>query len=402
MSIIRDITIQAQKHLETDEILLFVGARQTGKTTILKQMEKYLSEKNQKTYSLNLEDPEYLELLNASPKNIFKIFTIDLNKKNFIFLDEIQYLKNPSNFLKYLYDEYKGQIKICASGSSAFYIDQKFRDSLAGRKRLFNVPTLSFKEFLRFKQENNLAEQNFKTLSLSDKEKIVFYYQEFMIFGGYPRVVLSPLEEKIEVLKDLAYSYVKKDVFESGIRQEEVFYKLFKILASQIGSLVNASELANTLNVSKSSIDHYLFVMQKSFHIKLIKPFFKNARKELTKMPKIYFCDLGLRNFFADNFKPFVMRDDKGSLLENAVFRQLSEKYNDNEIRFWRTTQKNEVDFILKDKEALEVKIDPKQFKTKHYKAFLEKYPEIKFSIVSFDSKQDSFNFHQILKVWEV
>lgn len=402
MSILRDVTLQAKKYLDADEILLFIGARQAGKTTILKQLRDILQKDSQTTYFLNLEDPDYLKLLNTSPKNIFKIFSIDLNNKNFIFIDEIQYLANPSNFLKYLYDEYRGKIKLCVSGSSAFYIDEKFKDSLAGRKKIFNVFTLSFREFLHFKKESDLSQAAFDDLSISDKEKIGFYYREFIVFGGYPRVVLAPLEEKIEILRDIAYSYIKKDVLETGIKREEIFYKLFKILSAQSGNLVNASELAATLGASKASIDNYLHIMQKSFHIKLITPFFKNIRKELTKMPKIYFCDLGLRNFFSDNFNPFETRGDKGALLENAVFRQLMEKYDTGDIKFWRTIQQNEIDFILKDKEALEVKVSPEQFKEKTYKIFLENYKDIPLSIVSLGAKQNSINSFRVLNVWEI
>ena len=168
MSILRDITKKAQNYLDTEEILLFIGSRQAGKTTILKQLENFLQKNGQRTYFLNLEDPDYLTLLNDSPKNIFKIFSIDLNERNFIFIDEVQYLKNPSNFLKYIYDEHKEKIKLCVSGSSAFYIDEKFKDSLAGRKKIFNVPTISFKEFLRFKGEDVLSQKNFKILQLTN------------------------------------------------------------------------------------------------------------------------------------------------------------------------------------------------------------------------------------------
>lgn len=402
MSILRDVTLQAKKYLNTDEILLFIGARQAGKTTILKQLRDVLQKDSQTIYFLNLEDPDYLKLLNTSPKNIFKIFSIDTAKKNFIFIDEIQYLANPSNFLKYFYDEYRGKIKLCVSGSSAFYIDEKFKDSLAGRKKIFNVFTLSFREFLRFKKEGDLSQKTFADLSISEKEKVEFYYREFIVFGGYPRVVLAPLEEKNEILRDIAYSYIKKDVLETGVKREEIFYKLFKILSVQSGNLVNASELAATLGASKASIDNYLHIMQKSFHIKLIAPFFKNIRKELTKMPKIYFCDLGLRNFFSDNFKSFEERNDKGALLENAAFRQLIEKYDSSDIKFWRTIQQNEIDFILKDKEALEVKVNPEQFREKSYKIFLENYKDIPLSIVSLGVKQDSINSFRVLNVWEI
>lgn len=402
VSIIRDITIKSQKYLETDEVLLFIGARQVGKTTILKQLQQDLGKKGEFCRFLNLEDPEYLELLNKSPKNLFKIFSIDLTKRNYIFIDEIQYLNDPSRFLKYLYDEHKGKIKLLVSGSSSFYIDRKFKDSLVGRKKIFNVRTLSFREFLRFKNEIELAGKDFKKLSLFERGKITLFYDEYMIYGGYPRVVLANLDEKKEILRDITYSYIKKDVFEANIKQEEVFFKLLKIFASQIGSLVNASELANTLNVSKTAIDNYLYVMRKSFHLCLVLPYFKNVRKELTKMPKVYFYDLGLRNFLTDNFKPFATRDDKGPLLENAAFRQLLERYDKDEIKFWRTIQKNEVDFVVKEKLAYEVKINPKKFKEKAYKLFLENYPEADFSIISFDIKEMFIGKYPLLNVWEI
>ncbi|MCK5459656.1 ATP-binding protein [Candidatus Parcubacteria bacterium] len=403
MSIIRDITLRAKKYLKSDEILLFIGARQAGKTTILKQIKKYL-EKNNETavYYLNLEDYEYLDLLNKTPKNIFKIFPIDKNKKNYIFIDEVQYLKNPSNFLKYLFDEYQGIVKLIVSGSSAFYLDKKFKDSLAGRKKIFYVSTLSFLEFLRFKNENNLSKKDLKKLSLTEKEKISIYYREFMIFGGYPRVVLASQENKGEILREIAFSYIKKDIYEAGIKQEEIFYKLFRILSSQIGGLFNALELSNTLGASKTAIDNYLYVMRKSFHIAFLTPFFKNTRKELTKMPKIYFYDLGLRNFFANNLKQFEERDDKGALLENAVFRQFRDFFEKDQLRFWRTTQKNEIDFILNEKDAFEVKVNANNFKKSKYKKFFELYPDIDLSIISIDKKENRHCGCKVFDVWEI
>lgn len=402
MSIIRDVTIEAQKYIDDDRILIFIGARQAGKTTILKQLQKVLEERGSLVYFLNLEDPEWLGLLNESPKNLFKIFPINVNQKSFLIIDEIQYLNNPTNFLKYFWDEYKDKVKIIASGSSAFYIDRNFKDSLVGRKKIFYVRTLSFREFLRFKHENNLSKKNFQKISLSEKDKIIANYYEYIAYGGYPRVVLSPIQEKKDILKDIAYSYIKKDIYESNIRQDEIFYRLFKILASQVGNLVNTSELANTLNVSRTSIDNYLYVMQKSFHIALIRPFFKNVRKELTKMPKVYFWDMGLRNFFVSNFNSLEIREDGGHLLENVTFRELAEKYPIDEIKFWRTTQNNEVDFIVEDKFAYEVKMNSKNFKKSHYKIFLENYPQIKLSLISLDSKEKPIKGYKVLKPWEI
>lgn len=402
MDVIRDLTNKAKDYLAKDDILLIIGPRQAGKTTVLHQIESFLKKRNDVCYFLNLEDPDYLSLLNKSPKNLFKIFPIDIKKRTFLFVDEVQYLDNPSNFLKYLFDEYKGKIKIIASGSSAFYLDKKFKDSLAGRKIIFNLLTLSFREFLKFKEQNELSEANFKNLTLSEKDKIIPFYQEYLIYGGYPRVVLSPLEGKREILRDIAYSYIKKDIYESNIRNDEIFYKLFKILSDQTGSLINNSELANTLDVSRSAIDNYLYVMQKSFHIVLIKPFYKNIRKELTKMPKIYFIDLGLRNFFKNDFRFYQQREDKGELLENVVLRHLLEKYLEEQINFWRTTQQREVDFIINNSLALEVKSQIKGVKVKNYKTFLENYPNIKLNFICLDCSGRKINSFSVLEPWQI
>ncbi len=402
MSITRKITIKARKYLDTPEVLLFIGPRQAGKTTILKQLKDELEKQAKTAYFINLEDSEYLDLLNKSPKNIFKILTLDLKQKSYIFIDEVQYLKNPSNFLKYLHDEYAGKIKILASGSSAFYLDEKFKDSLAGRKKIFNVSTLSFSEFLLFKGEEELSKLNFSKLSISEAQKISFYYREYVIFGGYPKVVLASLEEKEDVLREIAFSYVKKDIFEAKLKREDLFYKLFRILASQVGNLTNASELASTLGISKPAVDRYLYVMEKSFHVSLVRPFYKNIRKELTKMPKVYFHDLGLRNFFVDNFESFETREDKGALLENAVFRQLIEAHELERINFWRTTQQNEIDFVIEDKIAFEVKTNLTKFKKKKYEKFFQSYPKIELSLVTIDKKDDKVDEAPVFDVWEI
>jgi len=402
MSIIRDITIKAQEYLKDDDILLFTGARQAGKTTILRQLAERVEKKHGNLYFLNLEDPDYRSLLNQSPKNLFKIFTIDLKKRNFIFIDEVQYLNDPSNFLKYMYDEYRGRIKLLVSGSSAFYIDRKFKDSLAGRKRIFHVKTLSFREYLRFKNETDILQKDFQSLGMSDQDRLSVHLYEYMTYGGYPRIVLASAHEKTDLLSEIAYSYIKKDIYEASIRQGDIFYKLFKILSSQTGNLVNFSELAHTLGVSKTAIDNYLYVMQKSFHIALVKPFYKNIRKELIKMPKVYFFDTGLRNFFVSNFKSFVIRDDKGALLENMVFRQLIEKYPVDEIRFWRTSQGQEIDFIADAKEAIEVKASSAGFKEGSYRVFSKHYSDMAFHVISMEIRERDKGKTSFLLPWQL
>lgn len=386
--------------MEGEEILLISGPRQAGKTTLLHEIEIKLKAAREKTYFLDLEDPDYLRLLNKSPKNLFKIFSFDLKKRSYLFVDEVQYLDNPTNFLKFLFDAYAGKIKLIVSGSSAFYLDQKFRDSLAGRKKIFTLLTLDFTEFLVFKNEREIAYKKWSELALSEKTILERYYYEYLVYGGYPKVVLAPLDQKEAVLRELAYAFVKKDVYEANIRQDQEFFRLFKILADQTGCLVNVNELAGTLGISKTAIDNYLAVMQKSFHLGLVRPYFKNVRKELTKMPKAYFFDLGLRNFFKGNFESVVDRDDVGALLENAVFRQLVNRLEPEEVRFWRTIDQKEVDFVIeKEQVAYEVKAEMKPSKADRYGVFEKAYPDFKMRFVGLKQEEDGASW---LYPWEV
>jgi predicted AAA+ superfamily ATPase len=381
MSIPREITSQAEKYLERDEALLFIGARQAGKTTVLRQLETVIKQRNQPAIFLNLEDREILFLLNQSLKNLFQIAPIDLKTTTYLFIDEIQYLKDPTNLIKYFFDEYRGKIKIIASGSSAFYVDRSFRDSLVGRKKIFNVYTLSFREFLRFNGEEALFQRDFPDLTKMELDGLRILLAQYLAYGGYPRVALAPADEKKDVLNDILYSYIKKDVYESGIRGEDVFYKLFKVLAQQTGNLVNVSELSSVLGVSQKAIDNYLYVMRKSFHIELINPFFKNVRKEITKMPKVYFYDLGLRNAILNSYDLYETRLDKGQILENLFFRALLEKTTTDEIRYWRTIGQQEIDFVVGEK-AYEIKSSKQSAKTEKYKAFQKEYPQIGLEII--------------------
>ncbi|MBI4600134.1 ATP-binding protein [Candidatus Uhrbacteria bacterium] len=382
---------------------MLIGPRQAGKTVILKQVQQHLTQRGEHTFFLNLEDPDYLRLLNETPKNLFAIIPIaGLTTRVIVFLDEVQYLDNPSHFLKFFYDEYRESIKIIVSGSSAFYIDEKFTDSLAGRKKIFYVHTLSFREFLVFKGAGHLCDR-LDAHTLSEREQIRNQYSEYMMFGGYPRVVLAQTHaEKKDLLQEIAYSYVKKDVFDAGIRKDDSFYRLLRILASQVGNLVNTNELARTIGVSTSAIRHYLYIAQKSFHIVLTRPFFRNLRKELTKMPKAYFSDLGLRNFFVQNFESITLRNDRGFLLENAALREMSERISTDEIKFWRTTQDREVDFVIEGIGAFEVKYALSAIRIKQYEEFRAVYPNISFSFIAFDAQKQNIHDVPVHSVWSI
>ncbi len=371
-------------HISKKQITLLIGARQVGKTTLLEQLQDEAQQLGQNTHFITLEDPQYLELLNEHPDKLFEIIPpVNDDKKMILFIDEIQYLKDPSNFLKYHYDKHQDMLKMVVTGSSAFYIDEKFKDSLAGRKRIFTLPTLSFTESLHFQNRDELIPfVNSGSLPLVHRSELDRKLNEYLIYGGYPAVVLEPeLSEKQAALKEISDSYVKKDALEASLKFPDIYMKLLKIIASQSG-LFNSREVGNDLKIDRMTVEAYLRVMRKSFHVSIVKPFSRNLSKELRKMPKLYLNDLGLRNYFVNDFSPIASRDDKGNLLENYAFRLFLDHYPLDEIKFWRTQKGQEVDFIIAEKNAYEIKYNQSGYDPSKYQYFKEKYPGIPLALV--------------------
>jgi len=385
---IRKIFYQIQDELENNLILLLIWARQVGKTTVLKQLREYISWE-QKTYFLNLEDFDIKTILNIHPNKIFEIIWSNSTEKQIVFIDEIQYLDNPTNFLKYLYDEYKDTLKLVVSWSSSFYIDQKFKDSLIGRKKVFNMYTLDFEEFLDFKEENEIKTILFKdqNIPLLYRDKIAQLFWEYISYWWYPEIVLiKDHDKKIQRLNDFTFDYIKKDIYDANISDSDKFFSILKILANQTWELVNMNEIANTCNLSLPTVEKYIYIMQKSFHVALIRPYHTNVRKELSKMPKIYFYDLWFRNSLLRNFEPILLRWDKWASLENIVFREVLFGFWKENIKFWRTQAQNEVDFIINESKAIEVKFNKNNIKESKYKLFQNQYPNIPLEYVVYDT----------------
>jgi len=386
-------------HLVKKEFSIITGARQTGKSTLLRQVEEYCKTADFPTAFLNLENKSVLAELNKHPMNLFG-FLPTSSQRIYVFIDEIQYLDDPSNFLKLLFDENVSQLKLIVTGSSAFYLDEKFNDSLAGRKRIFNLLTCDFEEYLELNNKQQFVEEVNRLINQPDAKSSILEYlriewENYMIYGGYPAVVAeSDKNEKIVLLKEIRDSFIKRDILESGVSNESAFYQLFRILAEQSGKLVNLNELSTVLRIKNETVGNYISVMQKCFHIVLSRPFYRNLRKELIKMPKIYLLDTGLRNCLLNNFQPLITRVDKGELWENLVFRILADKYGMESVYFWRTSAGNEIDFVLPEIEnpkAIEVKFDEAQVKPNKYNLFTEAYAEIPLKFVWFQPFDDMF-----------
>ncbi|MBU0619453.1 ATP-binding protein [Patescibacteria group bacterium] len=385
----RNILSEIKPFLEKDQIIMITGARQVGKTSLLFILKKYFEQKQKKCFYLNLENPEYKNALNQHPQNIFEIIP-KTKTKQYIFLDEAQYLDNPSNFLKFHFDENRKNLKIITTGSSAFYLDKKFKDSLAGRKFIFELYGLNFYEFLTFKNQENIKQYFNKPVPKIYHNDLIKFWKEYITFGSYPEVALNDDEEiKKKIIEGLALSYIKKDIYESGIKNSEKYFQVLKLLAMQTGQLVNANQLANITKLSLQTIENYLFTMQKSYHLAFIKPFYQNLKKELIKMPKVYFLDLGLRNYLLNNFNFIGKRMDSGQYLENVMFLRFLTNNKLNNINFWRTQNKNEVDFIINRRRAFEIKFNKNKFTVSKYKIFQKKYSDIKLNFICYDDIVD-------------
>ena len=412
----RQILPKIIPYLEAENIVLLTGARQTGKTSLLYLLIKHLWNKgvppSQIAY-FDLENIyEFSLLQNLKDFNDFRQVLkdkgVDSRKKVFVFIDEIQHLGNPSSFLKYLHDHYKPKLKFIVTGSSSLEIKKKFTDRLTGRIYRFLIKPLNFREFLEFKNEKELAkvlsifnlhfwisakhpEDDFKKINASDRRRLNELLKEYLLFGGYPAVSLegNPLIKQ-KGLQEIYSLYIRRDIKDIGeIDDVSGYNNLVSLLCFQIGNLVKDQELSLASGLSRPTVKKYLFLLENTYVLKLVLPFFTNKRTEITKIPKVYFEDVGLRNGAINNFNPLNQRADRGAILENFVFSQLS-KGDDfsQKIRFWRSQAKNEVDFIwqenINEPYPIEVKLNysHRQPLPSGLKSFINSYHPLKGFII--------------------
>jgi hypothetical protein len=347
----RAIIDQITPYLFTEDIVVLHGARQVGKTHIMYYLAKILKEKGEQAHFMDLEESRIREILDNGVDSFISYLKEEgllSEKKLFIFIDEIQYLENPSSFLKLIADHHK-EIKLIVSGSSSFNIKSKFKDSLVGRTVGFDIFNLSFEEFLLFKNYHI----DFNEIHTQKKvTELIALYEEYVKYGGYPKIVLTPeVEKKSKYINQIIDTYIKKDIRDlAEIKDIDKFNRLLEALASQSGQLLNVTELANTVNLSKITLEKYLFLLEETYIIKLVRPYSENKRKELFKTHKVFFFDTGIMNILW--LKEFP-KEILGSIFETSIFSELVKKYGAEKVHFWRTTDKKEIDFIVKDKNIL-------------------------------------------------
>jgi predicted AAA+ superfamily ATPase len=382
----RQILEKIFSHLKEKEITLILGPRQVGKTTLLFQLKEILEKKEkiakENIYYFNLDLFSDLELF-QSQNNFIQFIKNRVDSNNnrlYLFIDEAQRIENAGLFFKGIYD-LNLPIKLVLTGSSSLEIRAKTTEPLTGRKRIFWLYPFSFYEYLLI-FDNQLTSFLLKD-DVYTRQKILNLFNHFVLFGGYPKVALEPqIEKKIIYLEEIFTSYLEKDI--AGflkIKDVFLFSKLVRILAEDIGQVVNVYRLASEIGIKGETLKRYLSFLEETFVLKRVLPYFSSTRAEIRKMPKIYFFDTGFRNFAKytkeTGRESLIDKEEWGVLLENFVFSELVKM--GVAFNFWRTKDKAEVDFVLKKGEAeipLEVKrsVDKNLTLSKSLISFIKAY----------------------------
>ncbi|MDP2631082.1 MAG: ATP-binding protein [Candidatus Uhrbacteria bacterium] len=363
MYIKRKLEDTISRYLNAPEVLALVGPRQCGKTTLIKEIAARLPV----AQILSFEDRDTLSLFERDIKGFAKLYC----KTPYLFIDEFQYAREGGKKLKYLYDEH--HTKIIITGSSSIDLTVQALKYLVGRIFIFQLYPFDFQEFLSWKAPHlsgafsllglNIVQGEKPELSDEIHDIFLKLFEEYVLFGGYPRVLAAELiKEKQEVLKNIYSTYFLRDVRDiMGLIDDYKFEKLIKALGLQIGNLIDYSELGILSEYSYVTLKKMLSFLEKTFICALMRPYFTNKRKELVKNPKVYYFDTGLRNSVVNDFRALDARTDSGALLENALFQECVK--HDIKPQFWRTKTGSEVDFIIAHHGVL-IAIEVKKGKT--------------------------------------
>jgi hypothetical protein len=324
----RAIQSQIEKRLFKGKAIIIYGARQVGKTTLIREFQKKFSESE--ALYLNCDEPDFRATLTGVTSTGLKEL---IGRKKIIFIDEAQRVKNIGVTLKLFVDNFPDR-QVIATGSSSLDLSNEIIEPLTGRKYEFQLFPFALAELRRKYSKielNRLLEKR-------------------LIFGMYPEIVEKP-DEAEALLKSLASSYLYKDVLQyQSLKRPELLEKLLVALALQIGSEVSYTELANLLGVNKDTVANYIQLLEKAFVVFRLSPFSRNLRSELTKLRKIYFYDTGIRNALINNFNPLSFRQDIGPLWENfMISERMKRNFNQGNhvnVYFWRTHQQQEIDYL--------------------------------------------------------
>lgn len=369
MSIKRQIENQIEKDFFKGKIIVILGARQVGKSTLIRMLPSCIS-----------YETLWLDGENADVQLLFQNVNIErlkqlAGKSKVVVIDEAQKIENIGSILK-LFADYLKDIQVIASGSSAFELRNSLNEPLTGRKYEYNLFPLSFTEMV---QHSHLLHE-------------IRQFPQRLVYGYYPEIVTHN-EDAERLLRFLSDSYLYKDIFLfKGIKKPEKILELLKLLAWQIGSEVNYNELSRVLKIDNQTVESYIDMLEMAFVIYKLPAYHNNHRTELKKSKKIYFNDLGIRNALINDFRPIEIRNDAGALFENFVINEMRKQNEYKQIYanfyFWRNTEQREIDLIIdknNELQAFEIKWNPNK-KASLTKSFINIYGETKYKVIHRDN----------------
>jgi predicted AAA+ superfamily ATPase len=349
----RSVFALLKGHLAERPATVITGMRRVGKSTLLKGLLGLVPGKN-KIY-LDLERIENRQIFKLPGNQEMELYLetqgLDITSNCTIALDEIQLMPDIVSVIKYWYDTYG--VKFLITGSSSFYLKHRFSESLAGRKRIFELHPLSFDEFLIFKgvEENRFRRFSFQSFSEGFYNQFKGHYEEFARFGGFPEVALTQkATSKKAMLQDILNAYIDLDIkILSDYTLNDELYKLIRLLGARVGSKMDVSKLASVAGINRNKIASYLKLFEQTYFLTRLSPFTINTDKEISQQPKYYFSDSGLLNL--------IEGPEMGKVFENVIVNQFARL--DNRVNYYQRKSGQEIDLIWKENCAVEIKTTP-------------------------------------------
>lgn len=355
-----------------NKVVVVYGARQVGKTTLA---QKILNQSSRKVLKINADVLPMQEVLSSRDPNKIKGI---LAGYDILFIDEAQRIPDIGINLKIIHESFP-EIKILVTGSSSLDLANRIKEPLTGRTWTHRLYPIAAKEWQEYKKLNAF--------------EVAQQFEPWLLYGQYPEVLLTEnVQTKRQYLGELTSAYLYKDILAlANIRYPEKLRQLLQLLSFQIGQLVSVNELANSLQVNRDTIAHYLDLLEKSFVIFRMRGFSRNLRKEITRMHKIYFYDLGIRNALIENFNALHLRPDKGQLWENFLMAERIKKlkYGQHFANqyFWRTHGGVKLDYV----EEKDGRLDGFEFKWKAQvprppKSWTDTYPDASYQVIHLEN----------------
>ncbi len=375
MDFLRTIYDKLEEELNSNKVCVIFGARQTGKSHL---MNKLYKKNKSKAVFFDLEQPETISQFTQSDIQIKNLLT---QSGSIVFIDEFHYINNASHIFKAIYDQAKRdpkhKIKIIASGSSAIEMHKHLKESMAGRTSRFYLRPLTLEEYINNK--------------IGDPDK-------YFVYGGLPEIYTINEAKRPELLNEIVSSYIQKDI-KSLIKETNIgaFNKLIIILAN-LEQAIAVSHLSKELGLSMHIVQSYLDILEQTFVLYSLHSYSSNLSNELKKSKKYYLYDLGIRNSLLKNFQNLNTRKDRGIIYESYVMQYLTSIIDKSiaDLYFWRTTKKDEVDFIWKQDQTvipIEVKASIEYGEVPNgIKKFISNYPTTPLGVIIYAKSTDLEN----------